>query len=207
MKVLMMALGDYQTNCYLIYDEDTKDALVVDPGFSGKEITRIINEHGLKVKYIINTHCHGDHIGANAFVKQSTGAPLLIHKAEAPMLSDARQNLTGYMETLTEMTADGYLEEGQVLEVGKMRFQVLHTPGHSLGGVCLVGEGVCISGDTLFQGSIGRTDFPGGSFKQLEASIQNKLYCLDDDVVVLSGHGPATTIGDEKRTNPFVRAK
>jgi glyoxylase-like metal-dependent hydrolase (beta-lactamase superfamily II) len=207
MKVLMMALGDYQTNCYLIYDEDTKDALVVDPGFSGKEIMRIINEHALKVKYIINTHCHGDHIGANAFVKRSTGAPLLIHKAEAPMLGDAKQNLTGYMETLTEMTADGYLEDGQILEVGKMRFRVLHTPGHSLGGICLEGEGVCVSGDTLFQGSIGRTDFPGGSFKQLEASIQNKLYCLDDHVVVLSGHGPATTIGDEKRTNPFVRAK
>ncbi|MDR1204165.1 MAG: MBL fold metallo-hydrolase [Peptococcaceae bacterium] len=208
MKILVMVVGPIQTNCYLVYDEDTKDAMVVDPGFDGERILEAVRENGLNVKYIVNTHAHMDHVGADMEVKEATGAPLLLHRLDAPLLEEFREmHMRKHSARQREIVADMTLEEGQVLEIGKARFTVLHTPGHSPGGVCLVGEGVCFCGDTLFQGSVGRTDFMGGSFEALKASIQNKLYCLDDATPVFPGHGDATTVGAEKWGNPFVRAE
>jgi glyoxylase-like metal-dependent hydrolase (beta-lactamase superfamily II) len=208
MKVVMMVVGPIQTNCYLVYDEDSKEAMVVDPGFEGERILRTIEDIGLKVKYIVNTHAHMDHVGADMEVKNATGAKLLLHPLDTPLLEEFRQtHMQKHPVNQGEITVDADLEEGQVLEVGKARFKVLHTPGHSPGGVCLVGEGVCLCGDTLFEGSVGRTDFTGGSFETLKDSIQNKLYCLEDDMLVLPGHGSSTTVGAEKRGNSFVRGK
>jgi glyoxylase-like metal-dependent hydrolase (beta-lactamase superfamily II) len=208
MKILMMVVGPIQTNCYLVYDEDTKDAMVVDPGFDGERILQAVRENGLNVKYIVNTHAHMDHVGADMEVKEATGAELLLHRLDAPLLEEFREmHMRKHSTHQREIAADAYLDEGQVLEVGKAKFTVLHTPGHSPGGICLVGEGVCFCGDTLFEGSVGRTDFLGGSFETLKASIQNKLYCLDDATPALPGHGAATTIGAEKWGNPFVRAE
>jgi glyoxylase-like metal-dependent hydrolase (beta-lactamase superfamily II) len=206
MKIRMMVVGPIQTNCYLVYDEASKEAMVVDPGFEGEKILQAVRENGLTVKYVVNTHAHMDHVGADMEVKNATGAKLLLHALDAPLLDEFRQmHMRKHSVGERDIVVDADLEEGQVLEVGKARFKVLHTPGHSPGGVCLVGEGVCLCGDTLFEGNVGRTDFTGGSFETLKASIRDKLYRLDDDTLVLPGHGASTTIGAEKRSNPFVR--
>lgn len=200
-----MPLGPLATNCYLVYDEGTLEAMVIDPAAEGSRIMREVENRGLKVKYIINTHGHGDHIGANGYVKEATGAQLLIHAADGPMLTDPRQNMSAYMgQSITKPAPDRLLQEGDILEVGILKFTVLHTPGHTLGGICLVGHGACFSGDTLFQYSIGRSDFPGGSYEDLISSIKSKLLPLDDNVAVYPGHGPETTIGMERKGNPFL---
>lgn len=205
MKIVSLTVGPIMGNCYLVYDEDTKDALVVDPGAEGSRIVRQIESLGLKVKYIVNTHGHSDHIGGNSSVKNSTGAKLFIHEEDASMLTDSRRNLSVFMgENLNKPAPDGYLKEGDILEIGKLKFAVIHTPGHTRGGICLFGEGVVFSGDTLFEGSIGRTDLPGGSYNSIIKSIKEKLLVLDDEVVVYPGHGGSTSIGREKVINPFL---
>ena len=206
MKIIVLAVGAIGTNCYIVYDETTLEAMVIDPGEEGKRIINQIEKNQLNVKYIVNTHGHGDHIAANKVVKEATGAELLIHAEDGPMLMDARLNLSALMgQNITKPAADRYVQEGDVLEIGTSKFKILHTPGHSRGGICLVGQGVVFSGDTLFQLSIGRTDFPGGSFDEIVDSIKTKLMPLDDSIVVYPGHGPSTTIGQEKRGNPFIR--
>lgn len=205
MKIIILPVGFIGANCYIVYDEETKEALVIDPGDEGERICTEIQKNGLQVKYIVDTHGHGDHIGANGYVKEVTGATLAIHKEDAPMLTDASKNMSMYMPVRTNgPAADLLLKEGDVLEVGKMKFQVLHTPGHSRGCICLVSGKACFSGDTLFQYSIGRTDLPGGSFEQLIASVTDKLLVLPEDTTVFPGHGPKTTIGAEKAGNPFL---
>jgi len=205
-KIIVLAVGAIGTNCYIVYDETTLEAMVIDPGEEGKRIINQIEKNQLNVKYIVNTHGHGDHIAANKVVKEATGAELLIHAEDGPMLMDARLNLSALMgQNITKPAADRYVQEGDVLEIGTSKFKILHTPGHSRGGICLVGQGVVFSGDTLFQLSIGRTDFPGGSFDEIVDSIKTKLMPLDDSIVVYPGHGPSTTIGQEKRGNPFIR--
>lgn len=206
MKIIVLTVGAFATNCYIVYDETTLEAMVIDPGEEGKRIIAQIEKNKLKVKYIVNTHGHGDHIIANKAVKEATGAELLIHTEDGPMLMDARLNLSTLMgQNIAKPAADRYVQEGDVLEIGTSKFKILHTPGHSRGGICLVGQGVVFSGDTLFQLSIGRTDFPGGSFEEIIDSIKTKLMPLDDSMVVYPGHGPSTTIGQEKRGNPFLR--
>jgi len=206
MKVIALNVGAIATNCYIAYDEESREAMVIDPGAEGKRIMAEIAKNKLQVKYIVNTHGHSDHILANKYVKDATGAELLIHTEDAPMLTNARLNLSAYMgENSTGPAADRLLQEGDVLKLGAAELKVLHTPGHSRGGICLVGEKVVFSGDTLFQMSIGREDLPGGSFKDLINSIKTKLMPLDDSLVVYPGHGPETTIGFEKRGNPFLR--
>jgi len=191
-------------NCYLVFDDKSQEGVVIDPGADGTVILHEIKNKGVKVKYIINTHGHPDHIGANKKIKEATGGILAIHDLDEPMLTDAGRSMAVFMGERIEMCKpDQLLRDGDLLEAGDLKFKVIHTPGHTPGGICLLVENACFSGDTLFARSIGRTDFPGGSYPVLIDSIQNKLFLLDDKVVVYPGHGPATTIGEEKRENPF----
>lgn len=207
MKICRIIVGPIQANCYLVYDEKTKEALVIDPGAEGERIYREIEKLGLQVKYIVNTHGHHDHIGGNEVLKKATGASLYIHQADSNMLTTPKYNLSFFFVDgeVSSPEADEFVKDGDTLAVGELQFQILYTPGHSPGGICLVGEGVCFSGDTLFAESVGRTDLPGGSMEELLTSIRNKLLVLADDTVVYPGHGPQTTIGHEKAANPYLR--
>lgn len=197
MIVKKWTVGSYFTNCYLVECGETKQAIIVDPGFDSnseaKAILEEIREKGLHVNYIVNTHGHPDHTSGNKRMKKETEAPILIHKQDAPMLNQLPP-------------ADQLLEDEDIIKFGHVTLQVLHTPGHTRGGICLLGEDAVFTGDTLFAGSIGRTDFPGGSYKQIMRSIQEKLVVLPDHLIVYPGHGPKSTISKEKRNNPFMKS-
>jgi hydroxyacylglutathione hydrolase len=200
-------VGITQTNCYVVGCEETHEGAVIDPGGHPNRILKTIEESGLAIRYVLNTHCHFDHMGANAAVVAATGAQLALHPAELPILQ-ARGGAAWFGVPVSESPMpDVELEDGQTLEVGTLRFQVLHTPGHSPGGVTfyLEEEGVAFDGDVLFQMGVGRTDLPGGDWDTLVRSIQEVLFTLPDDTVLYSGHGPKTTVGREKRSNPWVR--
>lgn len=204
MKIIIMPVGPIEANCYIVFDEKTKECMVIDPGDEGNRIFEEIEKQSLTVKYIVNTHGHGDHIGANRYLKEKTGAELLIHEEDAPMLTDPAKNMSLYMgANINKPAADRHLHEGDILEIGSAKFTVLHTPGHTKGGICLLGKEVCFTGDTLFQFSIGRTDLPGGSYNEIITSIETKLLTLDEKITVFPGHGPQTTIAKEKANNPF----
>lgn len=206
MKIIKLEVGQLGANCYIVYCEKTLQGAIIDPGGSGAEIIARVNRDNIKVVCIINTHGHADHIGANDEVKAATGAPVLIHSADAQMLISAKGNLSMYIgSNLISGAADRLLRDGESIMVGEMEFEVIHTPGHTLGGICLKVNEVLFSGDTLFEQSIGRSDFPGGSHSQLIDSIKNKLLVLADSTTVLPGHGGATTIGDERHSNPFIQ--
>ena len=159
----------------------------------------------LKVKYIINTHGHFDHVGANRKLKDATGADLLIHSLDVPMLGHLSASASAWgLHAEDSPPPDRTVKDGDEIKIGNITLKVIHTPGHSPGGICLYSDGCVFVGDTLFAGSIGRTDFPGGDFDTLISSIRKKLFILGDDVRVFTGHGPETTIGEEKRHNPFV---
>lgn len=200
-----LTVGWFAANCYIVGCSASKEAAVIDPGDEAQRILLTVKDMGVTVRYVVNTHAHVDHIGANAEIIRATGALLCIHRLDADSLADPMRNLSSWGgEPLPALSADRLLEEGDVLEIGEMRFRVLHTPGHTPGGICLEGEGVVFSGDTLFAGSVGRTDFPGGSHVALIDAIRTKLFPLPDDTVIYPGHGPSTTIGEEKRSNPFL---
>lgn len=194
-------------NCYIVGCEETKEVAIIDPGGNARAILKMLEEEQWKAVYIINTHGHIDHIGANRAIKEATGARILIHEADAKMLVNAVSNFSFMMGTqVTSPPADEFIKEGDIIKIGNtVELEVIHTPGHSPGGVCLKTDNIIFSGDTLFYGSIGRTDFPGGSYKDLIKNIKEKLLCYDDEVVVYPGHGPATTIGFERKANPFLR--
>jgi len=195
MFVKMFIVGMIQTNSFIVGDTQTREAAVIDPGFDSsleaKKILSEIERNEFKVKCIINTHGHPDHTSGNKAMKEATGAPLLIHEYDASMLKNP--------------SADKTIREGDIIELGKIKLRVLHTPGHSKGSIALLGADAVFSGDTLFAGSIGRYDLPGGSLEEIMNSIKNKLLILPDHVKVYSGHGPVTTIGEERRTNPFLQ--
>jgi glyoxylase-like metal-dependent hydrolase (beta-lactamase superfamily II) len=179
---------------------------VIDPGDDAHKIIAAINDAKLEVVAIINTHGHFDHVMANSKIKEATQAPIWIHSEDAAMLTSGSLNLSSYMGAgLKCGEADRELKDGDVLTAGNFSLKVLHTPGHTAGGISLLGENDVFVGDTLFAESIGRTDFPGGSYSQLINSIQTKLMVLDDAVKAYPGHGPATTIGWERRRNPFIQ--
>jgi glyoxylase-like metal-dependent hydrolase (beta-lactamase superfamily II) len=210
MIIKMFTFGVYLANCYVVGCEETKEAVIIDPTFDkdveAKEVLKVIDQLGLRVKYIVNTHGHPDHTAGNRIIKEATGAPILIHENDAPMLTriaKAMSSLFGFHATTPP--ADNTLRDGDVIQVGRVKLKVLHTPGHTKGSISLLGDDVVFTGDTLFAGSIGRTDFPGGSFKEIIHSIKTKLLTLPDHVKVYSGHGPASTIGEEKKYNPFLQ--
>lgn len=197
--------GMLGANCYILGDETTREAAVVDPGGDVPQILQELNKLGLKLKYIVNTHGHYDHVAGNDQLREATGAEVLIHSLDADMLTSSQGNLSLLMGlNLVLKPADRTLSEGDVISLGQLQLKVLHTPGHTPGGICLLGDGFVIAGDTLFAGSIGRTDFPGGSYTQLLQSIHNRLLTLPDETDVYCGHGPQTTIGEEKVSNPFL---
>ena len=205
MLLIRLVVGPLQVNCFILADEKTKEAMVIDPGDDAGDILKVINEKGLKIKYILNTHAHFDHVGANKAIKDATGADLLIHEADAATLATvSHQSRSFGMLPVSSPPADRYVKHGDTITAGEVSLKVLHTPGHTPGGISLLEQGMVFTGDALFAGSIGRTDFPGGDLTTLLRSIKTNLMTLPDDTKVFSGHGPASTIGDERRDNPFL---
>ena len=192
MIVKRFKVGWLSTNCYVVGCEETREAAVIDPGLESEAEAELILDYiiqsDLHIKYIINTHGHPDHIAGNATMKEATGASILIHESSAKRVNANRK-----------------LREGDVIQVGNFKLVVLHTPGHTKDGISLLGDNVVFTGDSLFAGSIGRTDFVGGCYEELIRSIKTKLLCLPDSFKVYPGHESFTTIGDEKRHNPFFQ--
>lgn len=208
MTLMRLVVGPLQVNCYIVYDEKTNEAIVIDPGDDGQDILHLVNNKGLKVKYVINTHAHFDHVGANQVLKEATGAELLVHEGDSKLLgATASQARMFGMTAPSSPKADRFVKHGDVIQAGAVSLKVLHTPGHSAGGISLAGEGVVFTGDALFAGSIGRTDLMGGDLTTLITAIKEHLMTLPDDTVVLSGHGPQSTIGEERRDNPYLNAR
>jgi hydroxyacylglutathione hydrolase len=203
----ILPVGPLQCNCSIVGDEQTKEAMVIDPGDEIDEILSIMQRHGLTVKQIVITHAHIDHMGGAAKLKRVTGAPVLLNLNDQALLKMLDVQATWLGMRPPETTAiDASLTTGDKLHVGSLVADVLHTPGHTEGSVCLyfAPEKKLIAGDTLFAGSIGRTDLPGGSYKKIIESLQGPVLALPDDTIVVPGHGPLTTIGAERETNPFL---
>jgi len=201
-----LEVGPIMANCFILGCESTKKAVVVDPGDDADRILMELSKLELKVKYLVNTHGHFDHVGANKRMKETTGADIAIHPDDEIMLGELSQSASMFgLSAENSPPADILLNDGDELAFGEISLKVIHTPGHSKGGICLYTPGHLFAGDTLFKGSIGRTDLPGGDYDTLIASIKTKLLGIDDDTIVYTGHGPETSIGDEKRMNPFLR--
>ncbi|HKZ51239.1 MAG TPA: MBL fold metallo-hydrolase [Dehalococcoidia bacterium] len=199
--------GTFGSNCYIVGSEATKEAMVVDPGADADRILATLRHHGLKADLILVTHSHTDHIGAVPEVKKATGARVAMH-ALTLQEAQGQSRLAAqmfYMITPALDPPDIELGEDDEVKVGDLAFRVLHCPGHTQGHICLYGHGVLLAGDVIFQGSIGRFDFPGGDGRQLLTSIRDKILPLPDDTAIHSGHGPATTLALEKQHNPFIR--
>jgi hydroxyacylglutathione hydrolase len=206
----MFTVGTLFTNCYVVSCTETREALIIDPGFEtdleAKTVLKEIDQRKLQVRYIVNTHGHHDHTSGNGIMKRLTGAPILIHEYDAPMLTDSTKNLSVLfgLRTASLPPADQMLHDGDIVQVGDTSLRVLHTPGHSRGSISLLGDDAVFSGDTLFAGSIGRTDLPSSSYEEITLSLK-KLATLPDHIKVYPGHGPTSTIGEEKRHNPFLQ--
>lgn len=208
MKIIRLEVGNLGTNCYIVACEKTKKAAVIDPGGNAEEILATIHRESLIVEYIINTHGHMDHILANHQIKEATGAKILIHEQDAKMLKSAHYNLSVYVgHAITSVDADQLLKDGDIITFGSVELKVLHTPGHSPGGICLFAEhdDILFCGDTIFCESVGRTDLVGGSYSQIIRSVKEKIMVLKDEVKLLPGHGPDSSVGWERRMNPFIQ--
>jgi hydroxyacylglutathione hydrolase len=208
LNVEVIANGSFVENALILWDSETKKAVIIDPGDEPERIAGAARVLALEVTEIVCTHAHIDHAGAVAELKRKSGVPFALHRAEEPVIShlasQAKMFGLGDIET---PEVDRWLEEGDIIDVGSRKGRVIHTPGHTPGGCCLYFEEdrVLVAGDTLFQGSIGRTDLPGGSFEEIISSIKDKLLPLGEDVIVYCGHGPKTNLGLEAQYNPFLR--
>lgn len=206
MKIYRLEVGMLATNCYIAVNEELKEGVIVDPGGDADKILSAVDKLGITVKAIFITHGHSDHIMALNEVRKATGAPVYISSEDADMLTRAERNLSIYITNGLECAAaEKFFQDGDVVEAAGMMFKVYATPGHTKGGVCLQLEDTVFCGDTVFCESIGRTDLPGGSYKEILQSIKNKILVLDDETKLLPGHGPATTVGWERRRNPFLQ--
>ncbi len=202
-------VGPLQVRAYIIGCPNTKKAIIIDPAGSEDALARAVEDEGLDLIAIVNTHGHPDHTCGNARMKELTGAPVLMHRADDELFR--RPEIVAMFRAWgfdAAPPADGYLEDGQELEVGDLSFKVIHTPGHSPGSVCLYGHGYLVTGDTLFIDGVGRTDLPGGSYETLKESIRTRIFPLPDDTIILPGHDygpkPVDTLGNQKRSNPFL---
>lgn len=206
MKLQAFALGPFQTNCFIAIDDETNRCLIFDPGSDGKDIMKHLEKSGLTPTAVVLTHAHGDHIGGVQDIIDHYHIPFYVHEGDKDKLTDPNLNLSPHMGKQIIIEGEPTLiKEGDRISCDSLHFDVIETPGHTAGGVCFYGDGILIAGDTLFNGSIGRTDFPGGSFEELIEHIKNKLYKLPPDTVVYPGHGPETSIGYEMASNPFTR--
>jgi len=195
MIIKTIVVGMMEANCYIVGDASTKEAFIIDPGGDYKKIKKVIDADGLRPKAVINTHGHGDHIGADG----EFGLPIWIHRLDAEFLQDTSKNLSGAFGFLLKTkSASRLLEDGDILNIGRYALEVMHTPGHTPGSICLKGDGAIFTGDTLFCEGIGRTDFTYGSEEDIMRSIKERLFVLDDNYVIYPGHGPSSTIGNEK---------
>ncbi|NIN69343.1 MAG: MBL fold metallo-hydrolase [Anaerolineae bacterium] len=204
MIIERLVVGMLQSNCYIVGCDESKVGIIVDPGGDAPTILDRVEELSLTIKLIVNTHGHIDHIAANRAVKEATGGQIAIHRDDAQWLVTDQGDYARMLGVLSPgPAADILLDEGDEVAFGNEGLQVIHTPGHSLGGISLVGDGLVFCGDTLFAMGVGRVDLPGGSWETLMHSIKTRLFAMPDDTTVHTGHGPPTTIGREKRFNPW----
>lgn len=205
MIIHTLPVGALETNCYLVYCPDTQQGVIIDPAGEPERILSEVKRLGLKPVMVVNTHGHIDHVAANDAVRRATGAPLALHAADAPYLERPDPVFARWLGAPQALKpADRYLADGDVLAFGHCTLTVLHTPGHTPGGISLYGGGVVFTGDALFNQGVGRTDLPGGNWQLLVNSIRTRLFALPDETVVYPGHGPETTIGAERAGNPYV---
>jgi glyoxylase-like metal-dependent hydrolase (beta-lactamase superfamily II) len=206
LQVEPLIVGPLFSNCYIVWDEDKKEGAVIDPGDDADNILKVVKELGIKIKYILVTHGHFDHVGAVAPLRRELKVEFLAHKDDFFFIENGENAANRWGVAIEQPPKpDRFIDDGEKIMVGNFEIEVLHTPGHSPGGVSFLNDSMVFAGDTLFQGSIGRTDFRKGSIEDLSKSIKTRLYTLPDDTLVYTGHGPVTTIGDEKKYNTFVR--
>lgn len=209
MRIVSFTGGEAETNAYLVVDKSTRDAMIVDaPHGLAEDILDKAKELGANVKFLVNTHGHWDHIADNAAILRATGAKLLIHPDDEKLATNPKMMAPfGLFFEIEPTKPDGHLNEGDEFRLGNLKFEIFHCPGHCPGSIVLYQRNVKVAlvGDVIFAGSVGRTDLPGGSMDQLLKSIETKILTLPDDVKLLPGHGPSTTVGQERKTNPFLR--
>jgi hydroxyacylglutathione hydrolase len=207
--IRQIEVGNFGIFSYLVADEQAKEGLFIDPSADHDALLEEAGAHDLTIKYIVNTHCHIDHTMGNREMARRTGAKIIIHEADAAGLLDTPPDILSMFGAEEPPPADILVSDGSLITVGNVALKVVHTPGHTPGGMCLYLDGMVFTGDTLFVGSVGRTDFPGGSYEELEQSIRTKLYTLPGDTIVLPGHNygmrPTSTIEQERRSNAVVR--
>jgi hydroxyacylglutathione hydrolase len=205
MNIESIPVSPFMTNCYIVSCPDTDEAAIIDAGDEPEKLLTYIDENNLKLKYLINTHAHLDHVAAVIDIQKERSVPFLLHPNEKTVLEGLNQSQQLFGLPNSEAPkVDQYIDKNSEIKLGNLVFKIIETPGHTPGGICLLTGNHLIAGDTLFAGSIGRTDLPGGDTNTLLNSIQNQLMSLDDDIIVYPGHGPSTSIGIERKSNPFI---